>query len=114
MVHLRRGDEFLVLRRVEAKGGYWHTVAGRVEAGETWEEAARRELLEETGLSAAVRELGAFSYEPAMEGRAFAAEAPAGWEPALDWEHDEHRWCTLDAAEQLLEWPEPKEMLHAV
>jgi phosphatase NudJ len=114
MVHVRRGDEFLVLRRVEAKGRYWHTVAGRVEAGESWEDAARRELLEETALAAELRALGTFSYEPAMEGRAFVAEAPPGWEPALDWEHDEHRWCTRGDAEALLEYPEPKEMLHAV
>jgi 8-oxo-dGTP pyrophosphatase MutT (NUDIX family) len=114
MVHVRRGDEFLVLHRVEAKGGYWHTVAGRVEPGESWLDAARRELLEETALAAEPRELGAFSYEPAMEGRAFAAEAPAGWEPTLDWEHDAYRWLPLADAEALLEWPEPREMLHAV
>ena len=114
MVHVRRGDEFLVLHRVPAKGGYWHTVAGRVEAGEGWADAARRELLEEAGLGAELRALGAFSYEPAMEGRAFVAEAPDGWEPTLDWEHDEHRWCTLAEAEALLEWPEPREMLRSV
>ena len=114
MVHVRRGDEFLVLHRVEAKGGYWHTVAGRVEPGEDWAEAARRELREEASLDAELRDLGAFSYEPAMEGRAFAAEAPAGWEPALDWEHDDYRWCALADAERLLRWPEPRELLHAV
>ena len=114
MVHVRRGDEVLVLHRVPAKGAYWHTVAGRVEPGESWEEAARRELLEETGLSAPVRRLGAFSYEPAMEGEAFATDAPAGWEPTLDWEHDEHRWCSLADADALLEWPEPRAMLHAL
>jgi 8-oxo-dGTP pyrophosphatase MutT (NUDIX family) len=114
MVHVRRGGEFLVLHRVEAKGGYWHTVAGRVEPGEDWEEAARRELFEEVALEAELRELGEFSYEPAMVGRAFAADAPPGWEPTLDWEHHEYRWCALAAAEALLEWPEPKAMLHAV
>ena len=123
MVHVRRGDEFLVLHRVEAKGGYWHPVAGGVEPGEDWADAARRELEEEAGLTAELRELGAFEYarepweaEPGLrvEGRAFAAEAPAGWEPVLDWEHDEYRWCALADAEALLRWPEPREMLHAV
>jgi dATP pyrophosphohydrolase len=114
MVHVRRGDEFLVLRRVPAKGRYWHTVAGRVEPGESWKDAARRELLEETMLVAEPRAIGAFSYEPAMEGQAFAADAPPGWEPTLDWEHDEYRWCSLADAEALLEWPEPREMLQAV
>jgi hypothetical protein len=27
-VMVRRGDEFLVLLRCEADGGYWHVVAG--------------------------------------------------------------------------------------
>ncbi|MES1246360.1 MAG: NUDIX domain-containing protein [Actinomycetota bacterium] len=114
MVHVRRGDEFLVLHRVEAKGGYWHTVAARVEHDEDWPEAARRELREEAALDGELRELGAFSYEPSMDGRAFAVDAPAGWEPTLDWEHDDYRWCSRADAAALLEWPEPKEMLRAV
>ena len=38
------------------------------------------------------------------------ATAP-GWEPTLDWEHDEARWCSCDEAEALLYWPEPREVL---
>jgi 8-oxo-dGTP pyrophosphatase MutT (NUDIX family) len=118
LVHVRRGDEFLVLRRTDH--GYWHTVAGGVEPGEEWAEAARRELREETGLEAEPAPLGAFEYvredwesEPGLRVavQAFFVVAPAGWEPRLDHEHSEHRWCTAAAAAELLFWPEPAALL---
>ena len=34
---------------------------------------------------------------------AYVADAPAGWEPALDGEHVEHRWLTADDAVGLLQ-----------
>src|SRR5690348_17916689 len=43
-------DALPILHRSPVQGGYWHVVAGGVEPGETAEEAARRELREETGL----------------------------------------------------------------
>ena len=52
LIDVRRGDEFLVAHRSPESGGYWHTIAGGVEDGETFAEAALRELREETGLEA--------------------------------------------------------------
>jgi 8-oxo-dGTP pyrophosphatase MutT (NUDIX family) len=123
-VFVRRGDEYLVLRRSEKQGGYWHCVAGALEAGETYSEAAARELLEETGLAAAPVDLGR-SYDYDIEGweahytpgaervhvECFLADAPADWEPELDWEHDAYRWCGPDEAAALFYWPEPREAL---
>jgi len=45
-------DHFLVGKRPEGIpfGGFSEFPGGRVEPGETWEEAARRETLEETGI----------------------------------------------------------------
>jgi len=126
-VFVRRGDEYLVLRRSPKQGGYWHCVAGGVEQGETYPEAAARELLEETGLEASPLDLDRpYDYELAeWEARrargadrihveCFLAEAPDGWEPTLDWEHDAYRWCAAAEATELLYWPEPREVLEGL
>jgi 8-oxo-dGTP pyrophosphatase MutT (NUDIX family) len=42
----KSGAEVLILHRSAGQGGYWHVVAGGVEAGETATEAAERELRE--------------------------------------------------------------------
>ncbi|HEY2935645.1 MAG TPA: NUDIX domain-containing protein [Gaiellaceae bacterium] len=110
-VYVRRGDEFLVLLRSQAQGGYWHGVAGGIEEGESPAEAAARELAEETGLEATPADLGRTYVYDAVTVHCFSAEAPMGWEPQLDWEHDEHRWCSADTAQELLHWPEPRELL---
>ena len=51
----RRGDRFLACRRGEraAQGGYWELPGGKVEAGESDQQALARELAEE--LDAVVR-----------------------------------------------------------
>jgi 8-oxo-dGTP pyrophosphatase MutT (NUDIX family) len=111
IVAVRRGDEILVVHRSPEDGGYWHLVSGGLEAGETAAEAAVRELFEETQLEAAVEPLGfEFSYE-SIHVEAFVTEAPAGWEPVLDSEHDDYRWVTAAEAVELLYWPEPREIV---
>jgi hypothetical protein len=44
---------------------------------------------------------------------AFLAEAPSGWEPALDAEHVDFRWCSREEALALLAYPEPREAVQA-
>lgn len=99
-IYVARRDrsEILVLHRSEAQGSYWHTVAGGIEDGERPIEAARRELLEETGLELAIEGPAHISDYPvdgggSMPVHAFIVDAPDDWEPTLDWEHDDHRWA---------------------
>ena len=118
------GSEVLIVHRSPEQGGYWHVVAGGVEPGETVAEAAERELREETGLSAkpaagveVCEYVDPLTEEPAnrrnqydpsvaeVEVTCFHVTAPDEWEPRLDWEHDDHRWCAPREAFALLRWP---------
>jgi 8-oxo-dGTP pyrophosphatase MutT (NUDIX family) len=119
IVVTRPGPEFLVLLRSPEKHGYWNPVAGGIEDGEAPEVAALRELDEETRLTSPISfeaiplQLG---YRRPVESggfrvtlHSFWVEAPPGWEPTLNDEHVEYRWCSAADALELLDYPEPRE-----
>jgi 8-oxo-dGTP pyrophosphatase MutT (NUDIX family) len=124
MIHVRRGDEFLVALRSPDSGSYWHTIAGKIEEGEKPNAAAIRELREETGLETTTLEtIGEFAYvredwesEPGLRVhvKAYLVDVEHGWEPTLNEEHDEYRWLRRDEAAELLFWPEPAQLLRAL
>jgi 8-oxo-dGTP pyrophosphatase MutT (NUDIX family) len=55
---MERGRDFLLLLKTSGRfgGGFWNAPGGKIKSGESPEEAARREVLEETGLKVGVLE----------------------------------------------------------
>jgi 8-oxo-dGTP pyrophosphatase MutT (NUDIX family) len=113
----RRRQEILVVHRCPTLGSFWHAISGAIETGESVEEAAIRELREETGLDATetlpLCMRTEFSYRlkqsPRRAGKSvrvccFLLDAPDDFEPKLNWEHDEHRWIATNLAPAYLKW----------
>jgi predicted metal-dependent hydrolase/8-oxo-dGTP pyrophosphatase MutT (NUDIX family) len=99
-----RGEDgarrFLVLHRTAAGGPEyegdwaWTPPSGSRQPGETPDEAARRELREETGLTLPITRTDLGREQWAV----YVAEAPPGAEVVLDAEHDRAAWVSLEEA----------------
>jgi 8-oxo-dGTP pyrophosphatase MutT (NUDIX family) len=102
----------LVVHRL--RYGDWSLPKGKLEDGETFEEAALREVLEETGYACTLGEpIGSTSYESRgrpKEVRWFRME-PVGEAAAHEDEIDEVRWVTPAEAVGLLSYARDRELL---
>jgi 8-oxo-dGTP pyrophosphatase MutT (NUDIX family) len=124
------GAHFLMLRRIPTRGGFWQGVTGAPHPHESDDEAAVREVREETGfdVSASLMPLGVeYEYRLSSEVArkaiyaahvraihvvAFGAEVTEQRDPTLDPdEHDAFAWCSDREAAEMLDWPVEKDAL---
>jgi 8-oxo-dGTP diphosphatase len=107
---VRDGRVLLVHR---GKYDDWAPPKGKLHKGETWEDAALREVEEETGLRCALGEYVGSTHYPMLEGtkevRYFLMSADG--EPRAQNEIDEVRWVALDDADALLSYDYDRELL---
>lgn len=104
---------YLLLRRADDRdfgAGDWETVTGRVEHGETFEQALRREVREEIGAEIQIDFIigtthffrGPALPENELLGLRFACTIADRDSLALNDEHSEHRWVRADALDSVL------------
>lgn len=118
----RDGVQYLVLYH---RGSYWNFPKGKVEADETEEEAAVRELAEETGIRNAElvkgwRQKTDFFFKEERAGRKelikkdfiiFLAKLPSGAKVDLSQEHNGYAWLDFKNAAKYLKFKTMKEIL---
>jgi type II secretory ATPase GspE/PulE/Tfp pilus assembly ATPase PilB-like protein/8-oxo-dGTP pyrophosphatase MutT (NUDIX family) len=121
---LRRVDNawrVLVLQRARDTRcpGAWETIHGRIEDGERPEEAALRELLEETGLAAArlynatVQPFYLHIFGAVQLAVVFGAVVESET-ITLGAEHARYEWLSVDAALERFVWPRSREALSTI
>ncbi|WP_437601044.1 NUDIX hydrolase [Sorangium sp. So ce590] len=100
VVLVKRGQRFLLVHE-RKHDQLWYLPAGRVELGETFAEAARREALEETGVPVELEGILRIEHSPTRFGSRFRViflARPADGTPPKS-QPDEHsleaRWVTL-------------------
>ncbi len=123
------GERVLLLHRRRERGDYWQPITGAIESGESPADAARREILEETGTASEPREFG-LSQSFMIESQFLAARYPAPiiasevcFTAALDShlpirldaeEHDTWAWFTFGEAYERIRWTDDREALEMV
>ncbi len=109
---------FLMLLRAPERGGFWQPVTGNVEIGESFENAALREVYEELGIDNVIQLIDTeYYYEFFDNGmdqfeRIFGVEVADDQEIELSSEHTKYCWLSKDKAiNNYLKYPGNKEGL---
>lgn len=111
---------FLLFKRASGHiyDGQWRMVGGKVKSGESYWEAALRELYEETTLKPlkmwTIPSINTF-YEHRTDSilyiPAFAAEIDGVKPIVLNSEHSEYSWFSIEEAIDKIIWPEQRRLL---
>ncbi len=105
--------EYLLLKRIASRGGFWQPVTGGLEEGEELHDAIVREVREETGIARIKRiinDVHQFTLEDKKHfteyvfGAEINADEKITFDKNIYEEHDAHRWCSFDKAMQMLKW----------
>ena len=116
------GLSVLVMRRADGVRctGAWEVVHGRIEPGETPEQAARREVVEETGLPVErLYNVTCLPFYLPKQGAVnmavvFAAFVTAQGDVRLGEEHDASEWLPATQAAERIAWPRSREMIRDI
>ncbi len=106
-------NKYLLLKRSQDKdvgGGHWECVTGRLDQGEGFSDAIRREVYEEVGVEVQVEFIIGTTHfyrgdkrpENEMVGVLYCCSVDAPETIKMSWEHSEHRWVTAEQARELL------------
>lgn len=111
---------FLLFKRAAGKlyDGQWRMVGGKVQSGESYWQAALRELYEETTLKPlkmwtipSINSFYEYRTDSILNIPAFAAEIDGESPIVLNSEHSEFSWFSIDEAIDKIIWPEQRRLL---
>lgn len=90
------GNKVLLMKRVGEKGGTWAFPGGKIEDGESPEQAARREAQEETGNTPGTLAQIDLTHGNNVEFTTYQSRSNSMFQPVLNEEHDDYMWGELD------------------
>ena len=116
----KSGEQGLLIGRIDKRGRMlWSLPKGHIEAGESPEDAALREVLEETGIKSSItRSLGVIDFWFMAEGKRIHktvhhflfSELSGTLEPQVS-EVDEVKWFPLDDIAKTLAYPDERKLI---
>ena len=112
-------NKFLLIQRSQHVPApmTWSLPGGGVNDGESPDSAARREVMEEIGFDLGDRPLGLIYvnevHAPRFRFYTYAAAVDKEFDPTLNWESMDHKWCNLDDLPAPLHWGLSQLLSHA-